>query len=219
MRLAGWLLSMALVACSQTPSGNGSSTAAGSGSGSTSGGANSSGSASHSSSATTPGTSRSGTTTGTSATSGSTTGGSTTVTTSGDTTASSGSSGSGGEVPADHRPVAVACDAGIGIGGNQCGQDSDCADGGVCLCDVSQIPLSGSSNVCYPAGCRVDADCGPGGYCSPSPTLGCCGGPSGFHCHTPQDSCLNDSDCADGGLFCLFVQTAWHCGTPQMCGC
>ena len=84
---------------------------------------------------------------------------------------------------------------------------------------VSQIPLSGSSNVCYPAGCRVDADCGPGGYCSPSPTLGCCGGPSGFHCHTPQDSCLNDSDCADGGLFCLFVQTAWHCGTPQMCGC
>jgi hypothetical protein len=76
--------------------------------------------------------------------------------------------------------------------------------------------------------CRVDADCGPGGYCSPSqvnvfcfclsPALCdkdsgyCCIGTDcspdycacgdacghGYYCHTLADDCVDDGDCETG---------------------
>jgi hypothetical protein len=49
-----------------------------------------------------------------------------------------------------------------------------------------------------PGDCRVDTDCGPCGWCSP--TSGACGSVVGYYCHTPKDQCINDSDCLDAGL-------------------
>jgi hypothetical protein len=45
----------------------------------------------------------------------------------------------------------------------------------------------------------VDSDCASG-YCSPSVgSLGTFYGIQGYYCHTPKDTCSNDSDCGGGG--------------------
>ncbi len=78
---------------------------------------------------------------------------------------------------------------------DDCFQDSDCARQTPCGCRLSAT----DNNYCYTASnCSVDADCGNGGYCSPSKIgRGCscdnCG--EGYFCHTDRDSCLDDSDC------------------------
>jgi hypothetical protein len=80
----------------------------------------------------------------------------------------------------------------------------------------------GGNSVCLPANCRVDADCGPGGYCSAE--LGGCGthvGYVGYYCHTPQDECQTDADCTIPGLFCVFDMTGkmrWVCGPLDCTG-
>ena len=58
--------------------------------------------------------------------------------------------------------------------------------------------------------CRVDADCGPGGFCSPSQFDQWCG-PT-YHCHRPSDICIDDSDCIGTG--CNFDSQSghWSCG-------
>ncbi len=91
-----------------------------------------------------------------------------------------------------------------------CFSDADCPNGSGCECrDIG----SSVSNNCVGSGgnCRSDIDCGPGGYCSPSNSKDWCG-PT-YHCHTPADTCVNDSDCeeADG---CNFDATLahWVCG-------
>ena len=78
-------------------------------------------------------------------------------------------------------------------------------------------------NTCKAGNCRVDKDCGGGsGFCSPS--LGQCGnyaGVVGYYCHTPQDKCTDDADCAaQGGGDCRFNQVsgAWECQTSQCAG-
>jgi Cys-rich repeat protein len=75
-----------------------------------------------------------------------------------------------------------------------CFTDSDCSDGGVCVC---RDATNGGANLCVPSDCRVDADCGDGGYCSPT-VNGCAPyiGVEGYFCHLPADLCVNDSDCA-----------------------
>jgi hypothetical protein len=95
-----------------------------------------------------------------------------------------------------------------------CTTDADCASVGTCDC---RFDFQGA-NVCSPGNCRVDADCGAGGYCSPSrPT--CLGYPEetsatlGFFCHTPNDTCANDDDCATSTQprLCRYDGRAWRC--------
>jgi hypothetical protein len=72
--------------------------------------------------------------------------------------------------------------------------------------------------------CQIDADCGDGGYCSP--TQGDCGSYSGiigYYCHTPADTCVNDSECSDperGPGYCMYRPELghWQCGYGQCVG-
>jgi hypothetical protein len=114
---------------------------------------------------------------------------------------------------------------------DDCGSDADCAANEPCRCRESED--SNSANVCLVgSGCQVDADCGPGGYCSPSrfdidssvyspAVIGDGMSRSGYFCHTPDDFCVNDSDCdtsnclpeADcAGMACIFSsEERWDC--------
>ncbi|HSZ82865.1 MAG TPA: hypothetical protein VLA14_11315 [Polyangia bacterium] len=110
---------------------------------------------------------------------------------------------------------------------DMCTTDADCAQtGGPCACrpDAQGVvaPTTTSSNTCLAGDCRVDADCGAGGYCSPS--LGSCGnysGVTGYYCHTATDACVDDADCAaQGAGDCRYNPTkkAWDCETTQCAG-
>jgi hypothetical protein len=75
--------------------------------------------------------------------------------------------------------------------GRQCFKDGDCGGKGTCNCDTR-------GNYCLPGNCRVDADCGKGGFCSPSWALCSLHGPYrplGYYCHTAADECMRDEDC------------------------
>lgn len=108
-----------------------------------------------------------------------------------------------------------------------CREDAMCTTGGPCACRLATRGASGA-NVCLPGNCQIDADCGPGGYCSP--TFGSCGdysGVVGYRCHTPQDECVDDEDCAgqDAGFlgqrpYCMFVQEVgrWRCANSGCAG-
>lgn len=116
---------------------------------------------------------------------------------------------------------------------DECLTDSDCADNQACAC---RPPSRTSANLCAAGNCRVDADCANGGFCSPSrldfcwcPSEALCEPPSagkecgdscghGYFCHTPQDSCLDDSDCS-GSDDCGYdiLQKRWRCAWPS-CG-
>jgi len=158
-------------------------------------------------------------------------------------------------VPLRHRAVAEACDRERPPGnvnndvGAQCSADEDCTDGenGRCIqhretlctydgcfddgaCDGFACECEGGwgsdHNICLRQGnCLVDADCGEGGYCSPS--LGDCGdygGTVGYFCHTPQDECIDDADCGgmpgSGGSYCRFNPAVghWSCDDSQCVG-
>jgi hypothetical protein len=110
---------------------------------------------------------------------------------------------------------------------DSCTTDADCKlVGGPCVCraDGQAILPPGNlpTNACFDGNCRVDADCGAGGSCSPS--LGPCGnygGLAGYYCHTANDKCVDDSDCAtQGGGDCRYnVGTKlWACSTSQCVG-
>lgn len=89
-----------------------------------------------------------------------------------------------------------------------CFEDSDCGDS-VCGCNGH---WGSDANVCRAGDCQVNADCGEGGWCSP--TYDDCGNYSGvtaYYCHTPEDECVNDSDCTeefDG--YCMFNSAVEH---------
>ena len=80
-----------------------------------------------------------------------------------------------------------------------CLSDDDCgASPAVCLCEGQWSVYSKVSpgNICRSGNCRTDSDC-PGGACSPSVGFGATFyGYRGYYCHTPQDQCQCDSDCA-----------------------
>jgi hypothetical protein len=97
-----------------------------------------------------------------------------------------------------------------------CFTDSDCPAPEPCGCRASAT--DSAPNTCLAGSeCRVDADCGSGGYCSPSmgPYSGSCG--IAYFCHTAVDTCLDDSDC-DGGL-CRYDTTAGHWACADGDGC
>lgn len=103
---------------------------------------------------------------------------------------------------------------------DQCSTSNDCAAGKSCGCgDINQY----SYNVCVPSNCRTDSDCGAGGYCSPTLdfTCGTYGGEyAGVYCHTAQDQCVNDSDCAGPNGRCSYnpETSRWECATGMCAG-
>jgi collagen type I alpha len=108
-----------------------------------------------------------------------------------------------------------------------CTTDADCAQmGGPCVCrpDAQGVvaPTTSAANMCLAGNCRVDADCGAGGYCSP--TLGSCGnygGVTGYYCHTTKDTCVDDSDCAAKSAGdCRYnpAISGWDCESTECAG-
>jgi hypothetical protein len=83
----------------------------------------------------------------------------------------------------------------------------------------SQLPGNAidKPNQCVPAACITDADCGPGGYCSPSIAPLCGNGTDGYFCHTPDDQCDDDSDCA-GYASCTWTEASWTCEAAHCAG-
>jgi hypothetical protein len=96
-----------------------------------------------------------------------------------------------------------------------CQHDSDCTTGETCGCHGADLN-GGDSNHCVPSNCHIDADCGAGGYCSPTP--GSCGVLGGYYCHTPSDTCVDDTDCT-GIEACAYDTTAghWSCMQRLLC--
>jgi hypothetical protein len=108
---------------------------------------------------------------------------------------------------------------------DECFTDSDCGANGVCECGASYMGVRSAPNVCSSnGGCSLDSQCGPGGYCSPSvkENNACNQGPApaGFFCHTPEDRCVNDTDCTGTvGNFCTFSPQLgyWTCTSIPLC--
>ncbi len=83
-----------------------------------------------------------------------------------------------------------------------------------------------AANVCMRQGnCRVDADCGADGFCSPS--MGECGdywGVVGWFCRTAEDECVNDSGCNDNDIwgphYCAYNPAVgrWMCSDAACAG-
>lgn len=105
---------------------------------------------------------------------------------------------------------------------DHCFADDDCANGmggGVCGCEGAAFD---DGNVCLGGNCRTNADCGPGGYCSP--TFGGCGNYTGveaYFCHTPEDECIDDADCQDQPQgYCAFApeRGLWACSYAHCVG-
>jgi hypothetical protein len=102
-----------------------------------------------------------------------------------------------------------------------CAGDADCPSGKTCACHGSAY-TEGAGNTCTASNCRVDSDCGPAGYCSPSVDLSVCNGAgvSGYYCHTSSDECQNDADCPQtpvgpGACAHSIATGRWQCtGVP-----
>jgi hypothetical protein len=103
-----------------------------------------------------------------------------------------------------------------------CASDADCSQGQTCACHGSPYTV-GTGNMCVAGNCRVDADCGANGYCSPSPAANGCGGipVGGYYCHTQGDECVDDSDChgSAGIQGCAYSTTSnrWTCIPLPLC--
>lgn len=106
-----------------------------------------------------------------------------------------------------------------------CLSDDDCETGTAC---VPRAAVQGDDwsrflhfqNLCLPAGCRSDADCG-GGECRASPDS-CQLGVTELACSTPADECTRDEDCtalvAQENEYCSFDGEAWVCRDYAVCG-
>jgi hypothetical protein len=111
---------------------------------------------------------------------------------------------------------------------DECFSDQGCPSQVPCVCRAS--PDDSAPNVCATGSqCAVDSDCGPGGFCSPSPSPAArcpfAGSPGIYACHTANDTCTNDSDCASydaggapppRGLACTYDLTAQHWACIEM---
>ncbi len=105
----------------------------------------------------------------------------------------------------------IAC--GTACSYDTCSIDSECPDNQPCVCRASSTGWT--ANSCTTGGnCRVDADCGPGGSCSPSQVDNFCFCPATALCG-PDVAC---STCAPGGP-CMSVPCACgdSCGHAYFC--
>lgn len=143
------------------------------------------------------------------------------------------------------EPSLTMADPNQQVGGGECGSDADCTDGDngrciqgrgqfctydTCYADsdcgtgVCECGQGVGNNHCVSQGnCQVDTDCSGGQFCSPS--LGSCGpygGVVGYFCHTPEDECVNDSDCTGSSpdAHCSFNEESdrWTCSTAFCVG-
>jgi hypothetical protein len=99
-----------------------------------------------------------------------------------------------------------------------CLADGDCQKGYVCACGgetITMRPPPGETdaasqayaiNLCVPATCRMDSDCGPEGYCSPS--YNGCGNLEGYYCHGPADTCADPAKDCCGSQYCIWSAAA-----------
>jgi hypothetical protein len=109
---------------------------------------------------------------------------------------------------------------------DKCAVDIDCPAGQTCACHGAPY-TDGNSNTCVTGNCRVDADCGTQGYCSPSSLTAICGDSlAGYYCHTAADRCIDDSDCPGpspgkpaGSAGCLYStkDSRWECAVVPVC--
>jgi hypothetical protein len=102
---------------------------------------------------------------------------------------------------------------------DDCLVDDDCV-GAVCVCaSDGGWGLTVHLNRCEPSTCLTDADCGPGGLCSPG--HGYCGQSLGYHCRSAADTCCSSSDCAGKGdaNTCEYAPALghWQCQPPNAC--
>jgi len=111
----------------------------------------------------------------------------------------------------------VACS--IGCTYDECLSDADCTGNMPCACRSSGS--DSMRNFCASqSNCRIDADCGPDGYCSPSLLdlvqnngyAACEGLATGYFCHTQDDHCTDDSDCNQGTCNFDLTSQSWSCG-------
>jgi len=97
-----------------------------------------------------------------------------------------------------------------------CASDVDCP-GTVCVCRSSTTDVA--PNVCgsSKSNCRIDSDCGPNGFCSPteSADVFCFSTDLVYACHTAQDECVDDSDCPASDPSCNYDPSVshWKCGS------
>jgi hypothetical protein len=85
-----------------------------------------------------------------------------------------------------------------------CLTDAECTGHTRCLCGTT-------NNLCVPAACRSDADCGDGHECR----LQSACGTGAYLCSTDLDTCRNNQDCsAPVPMSCLFTSGRWQCGVP-----
>lgn len=115
-----------------------------------------------------------------------------------------------------------------------CLTDADCPAGQLCACGGA--PQAGQAreacggwrsrctHACVPAGCRTDADCGPGAWCVPSPSQ--CGpewGTAGWFCLDARTAgCLTDAGCELWQEVCLYETEpgqpeGWRCAPLYAC--
>jgi hypothetical protein len=116
----------------------------------------------------------------------------------------------------------TADDGGLACDFNQCSSDSSCTNAAdVCSCQGQTGGDGRLASACIAANCHTDADCGPGGSCSPTVDFGCGVhfGTIGYYCHTCADTCVNDSDCPPDptkgpGNYCAYDPGVgrWACG-------
>ena len=97
---------------------------------------------------------------------------------------------------------------------DECLRSDECA-GGPCDCGGDVL-----GNVCLAGNCKVDADCGDGGWCSRSMDE-CAYGILSYYCRTHQDTCVTDADCeaSDRGDLCYFEPTLGHWTCTYTDGC
>lgn len=92
---------------------------------------------------------------------------------------------------------------------DECFVDSDCPGNVPCNCRTS--PDSYAPNLCATGSdCRIDSDCGPCGFCSPSPDAPYPTPYVPYFCHTPADTCIDNSDCTEPSACCSFDQAKGH---------
>jgi len=100
---------------------------------------------------------------------------------------------------------------------DQCLVATDCPHGQTCACHGAPY-TGGHGNTCVTGNCRVDADCGAEGYCSPSSLAAICGDSlAGYYCHTAADLCIDDSDCSGRGCVYSTTNSRWECIEVQVC--
>jgi hypothetical protein len=99
---------------------------------------------------------------------------------------------------------------------DKCLVDTDCPNGQTCACHGAPY-TDGHGNTCVPGNCRVDADCGAEGYCSPSSLTACGNSLAGYYCHTAADLCIDDSDCSGEGCVYSTTNSRWECGGALVC--